>query len=361
MNDRLLIITVGIIYLNGCSTTSPDNSSGPTGEGWMFEQVATGVSVGIHSSLTVTSDSRVHMAFHDNINKKLHYAERTTEGGWTIVKLDSLGWKGLGVTIEAGPGDTRHMAYQDMWLDDLRYARCDGNSWEYESIEPLTSQGVSPVILVKEVDIHIAEICGSHIHYRYGSLNNWSMTRNPPSGGAPCQIDMAIGPAGPVIAVAFNVTIGTQYAKTEYGVVLVKTDSTSSLGWDYQRIVDGCQEPTNVAIAYDGVGILHLLYTDNDGVLHDEAGSVVDQNIQAGTLQIDMSQDGSLWVFYAINGGLAVSQYVPGGAWQRVTTIQNVNPDGKWDLHVCSDGLLHVSFYDRSRHELWYARWDGVN
>jgi len=59
---RRSILTLFFVLLaGGCGS---EGATGPTEQGWVLEKVASGNLVGVHSSLTTSSDGTVHVVYH---------------------------------------------------------------------------------------------------------------------------------------------------------------------------------------------------------------------------------------------------------------------------------------------------------
>lgn len=355
--SRIAVTVAAMITCAACSSSS----TGPSGNNWVLELVASGNEVGLHSSLTTTSDGTVHLAYHDSYDLKLFHARRIGPGSWEHTQLDTIGWIGKGVNICTDPGDTLHMVYQDIYVKDLRYARNDGQSWVSERIDLFTSEGISPMVRLSTDGIHIVEFSQerSQINYWTGSLNNWVLSSSIYLISGKSSFGFAIGPEGPAIAAIAKVS---SWRSSLFNLLFLKADTPT--GPFRSTVVESDLGSNDISylslcLEWDSAGTRHLLYRFSGGRLVDSATGTIDSNVGNGIVRIQKSTSGELWILYPLGSGLAVARFTAGSGWSRIARIQHLNPEGRWGLHVDNDGVVHVSVYSASRKELWYGRWES--
>ncbi len=351
-----MIIT--LIVLGGCSR-SP---TGPGGGGWTFEPVANGDQVGLHSSLTTTSDGSVHILYHDAKDLTLHHARRVAPGKWERVQVDTIGWKGEDVVISRGAGDTLHVAYQDMFVDNLRYASFDGTSWAYERIDPFRSAGEEPIIDPRGDGIHLLELKSdrNNINYWHGGLGNWTLLSDIHVNSPRSSLALAHGPTGHAVAVFATQT--TYYGRSIHKYDLLLFTAADPAGqWTKTVLVTDLLRSDysfqSLAMDYDQAGQRHILYRLGNGDLIDLAGGRIARGVVAGRIRIKRGPGGELWVLYPFKEGLGISRLYTDG-WRRETSISDLNSFGKWSMHIDENGTIHVSIYSHAERRLWYGRWE---
>ncbi len=339
----------------GCSRTP----TGPGGNGWTFEPVATGLQVGLHSSLTTTSDGTVHILHHDADELSLYHARRTAPRAWESVRIDTIGWKGRDVTLTCGPGDTLHAAWQDIFVKDLRYATFDGTLWRYDRLDPWKSSGEEAIVDARGDGVHLLELMAerSRVQYWIGGAGDWTLEGEITMSRPRSVLALAWGPTGPAIA---GFASSTSSRLTRFDLRLfTATDPRGT--WTKSTLVQGLQRDEftyqSLAMDYDETGVRHILYRRGNGDLIDLAGGRVAREVEEGRVRIGRDPAGILWVLYPLEDGFGISSLRSDG-WRRETTVRDIDHLGKWALHIDGAGTLHISFYDHSQHRLWYGRWE---
>ncbi len=344
-----------VLLTGGCGS---EGVTRPTGRGWVFEILDSGNLAGVHSSLTTSTDGTVHVVYYDGDSERLYYARRIGPDQWVRTRIDTVGRFGRFVTIETGPGDTLHLAYQDNYHADLRYAKFDGSEWNYERFVPSESFGGSPKLLIEPDNLHLLEINADtdRINYWIGSFQNWRLAGQIFVYRISINTyDFTVGPDGPVIVV-----FEERYSQ---GTTLVlKTAAAPESLWTSTEVATSIDPGSTPACEYDQDGDLHILYQKTDGRIYDTAAGMVDEGRDNGLIRLcrGPGPDGGLWALYPHEEGLGLARFTSGGSWQRQTIIDNLNPYGQYDLHVAKDGSISISVYSDTSRELYYGRWEGL-
>ncbi|MFC1500443.1 hypothetical protein ACFL6T_05450 [Candidatus Zixiibacteriota bacterium] len=352
-----IIIIITLFVWGGCSK-SP---TGPAGGGWTFELVDAGSQMGWHSSLTTTSDGTVHILYHDGYELTLNHARRIAPDVWERTRLDTIGWKGEDVAVSCGLGDTLHIAYRDMFVKDLRYARYDGTDWVYDRLDPFRATGEEVIIDSRSDGVHMLELKddSNQLNYWHGGLENWNLVSYIHINGPRPTLALAQGPAGPVLSLFAT---QTSYSRSvqKYDLLLYTADDPAG-PWVKTTLISDLLRTDysyqSLAMDFDEMGQLHLLYRLTDGDLHDMAGSRVAREVEAGRVRINRGPGGDLWALYPISDGFGLSNF-RGGVWRRMTSINALNHLGKWAMHIDGEGTVHISVYSHSGHRFWYGRWE---
>jgi len=354
-----IVLTLAPIALPGCGKDVPTR---PSAEGWSFELVASGERIGFHSSLTTTSDGTVHIAYYDDAGRKIFHARRLAAGNWEHTRLDSIGWYGRHPVIKSSPGDTLHLAYKDIYHNDLRYACFDGHVWTYERIDPYLSYGGSPVMLLRTDGIHLLDmnIERNVVGYWRGRPSNWTREGSIYVSRPVSSFGFAIGPLGLTLAI-FTESYNYWGQSSVGSDLLLKTTPSPGQSWSQTvlTVIEG-RPPSSPVLEYDGDGILHILYQKNSNALHDIGTGFVDITSGQGMIRLQKGSTGDLWLLYRKNDGLVLRHLVPGGFWSHITAIDDLDAEGQYDLHIAADGSIHICVYSRSLQELLYGRWEGV-
>ena len=367
---RLLFALVVCLLLIGAGCGS--DVTGPTGNGWTLEQIASGHLVGAYSSLTTAADGTVHVAYHDARRYRLFHARRMGPDQWEATRIDSAGWMGHDVVLRAGSaGDTLHLAYQDVWEKRLRYARYDGFSWNYEYVNLSTAYGERPALFLQPDGPHLVELNTDtdQVAYWTRTGSGWSRLSTQRVSNARPALAFTIGPFGPAFAIVTYKTLAGSFSNFPIGYrILLYTAAGGDGPWtgvelDQREFTPETGKardatPRGIGIESDPDGVLHVLYRDVDGVLRDSAGDPVDTGVRNAFLQVRRDPVGDLWVLYPRGSGLSLSRWTAGGGWNRVAAIGSLNPEGVWDLHIDDAGGVHVSVYSAATRSLWYGLWE---
>ena len=352
---RSILALLCVLLSGGCGS---EEVTRPTEQGWVFEKLASGNLVGVHSSLTTSSDGTVHVIYHDGDYNRLYHARRVGPDQWVTTRIDTVGRFGRYVTVETGPGDTLHLAYKDIFHADLRYAMFDGSVWNYERFETSTSFGGSPVLKVEPDNLHLLEINTEkdRINYWLGSFQNWRLAGQINAYRlATNTFDFTLGPDGPVI-----VTFEEWYSQGT-SLTLWTASAPESL-WTSTVIATSIDPSSTPSCEYDENGLLHVLYKNSSGEIYDTASGMIDEGVDDGLIRLhrDSGPNGGLWALYNHDDGLGLAAFQFGNTWERQTLISNLHPFGLYDLHVAEDGSIHISVYSETLKELYYGRWEGV-
>lgn len=363
-------ITTSIVLLLTAAGCGSNKLTDPGGDGWVFELVASGPRVGIHSSLATASDGTVYLAYHDDRLHNLHLAERTGVNQWIYTELDTSGWMGEFVDICVDAGDTLHLAYQDSWNRVIRYACFDGAAWEYEHLELFTSRGESPSLIARPDGIHLVEIdTGTDASGGYGELYYW---RKSQSGWEKLSsisgsyyrpyLGYTYGADGPVIA-----TISFYFPARPVRAWYWIRKYTSSDGYHpwttttvlFAESYTAVEYGNNaISVAIDHTGRCHLIYLGRDNVLIDTTCGVVDEGVSDSLIRLERGPTGDLWLLYRRGNDFILGHFDTGGEWAQTARVTGTRPDGRYDMHVDPSGKIHISFYDGASEELWYGQWE---
>ncbi|MFC1559000.1 hypothetical protein ACFL39_00210 [Gemmatimonadota bacterium] len=379
----LLGIGVSVLFLvANCSNERLLNISGVD---WQLEEVASGRLLGLHSSLAVTSDETVHIAYHDPIRYRLYHAERIADSEWRRAPVDTPGWVGNGIVLLSDTADHLHLFYQDYVVSSIRHTQFDGTDWYSDYIGPASSRGEYVELVDEAGELHLVEMSPDtdKIHYWKGNASTWNYighkTLNNDFEFRSCfGFDLYDGK--PTIALiyltCYQEKFGdyrsqpTQLGLDGYEVRIFRYDELLTTSWSdsvYVKVEMGKNSdlvrkhaPKAVAHIYDSEGTLHLIYRDHEGTLLDLCGETIDTGVANGFLRCRKGPGGDLWLLYQVGKGLALAHRPLGSSWERIGMISHVDPDGRMDLHIDSDNVPHVSFYSRNGERLWYGRWDGA-
>ncbi|MFC1627640.1 hypothetical protein ACFL3H_00830 [Gemmatimonadota bacterium] len=352
---------IGIIITlsmgGGCSQAP----TRPEGGNWTFELVAAGEQIGLHSSLTTTSDGSVHLFYHDAHELTLNHARRTAPAVWEISRLDTVGWKGEDVAVSCGLGDTLHLAYRDIFVKDLIYARFDGTGWEYERIDPFRATGEEVIIDYRGDGVHMLDMQQelNQVNYWQRGSGEWTLLSSIQVNGPRSSLALAHGPTGPALALFVSQTANSRSIQKFDLLFYIAADPSGP--WSKTILLSGLLRTDytyqSLAMDYDDSGRIHVLYRQSGGDLVDLAGGRVARGVVAGRVRIDRAPGGELWALYPLEKGFGISIF-QNDVWRRMTTITGLDPLGKWAMFVDGEGTIHISVYSHAERRLWYGWWE---
>ncbi len=333
----------------------------PRGSGWSLEPVAMGNELGYHSAVAVSDDGTVHLAYHDAYHLRLFYARRAAPGQWLSTPIDTVGWKGEAVTLEAGIGDTLHLAYKDIFPEDLRYARFDGESWQYERLDTFHSGGENPYLVATPDGFSVVEMNTerSLVNYWRGGLGNWERVGCVSFTSSRASFAFCRGPNNLEIA-AFAKSSSWRSSSWQ---IEHRSALTPESNWTRNTLLSGLKSDDfyhrSLVMGYDANDRRHVLFRNGAGNLVDLAlGRPVDSEVRKAFVQLRRDSEGKLWILYARDRALILATYNELSArWDKRTAITTLDPAGRWDFQVDGDGAVHVSVYS-SAGRLWYGCWE---
>ncbi len=377
MKRNHLSIPALLIALLALSACGSDDITNPHGSGWVFELIASGREVGIYSGLATTADGTVHVAFADERRHDLYLARRQAPGDWVISEIDTVGWMGEFVTLFIDSNDHFHIAYQDIWNRRLRYAFEDGSGWTYsypyDPNNPIFATGESPMMIERHDGIHMVELnTAARSGSRSGSVNYWWLS---PGGWQKLSsfnltymrpfVGFTWGASGPVIGLIRKNEGGGAAVNSEFSIVR-QTATDGSGPWTRQYIVDVDSYESlkygdrPIATGFDDSGTLHLVYLGQEGVLKDTGGADVDTGVRNSRVVMKTGPGGELWLTWMKGTTLHLGRYMTGTGWERMGRIVDLDPDGRYDMHVDADGNIHVCVYHLPAQKLWYGQWEAT-
>ncbi len=379
---------------------------------WISEQIDTVWNGGSYSSLAVTPDGGVHVAYSDGgtlDNHGVRYASRSPDGTWAVDQVVDTGVRdGIeGVAIGVDGSGTVFIAYNDTTDGTLRCARGGPGAWTVETAAPA---GDPPSLAVDPVS--------GVTHLAFYDPGTKSVTYASPTAGDTWGteiVDTGWGDLGGEIAVAIDGTGRVQMAYEDWDNNQIKFAMGSYGAWSIQTAAEQVSLSFPPCIAVGDDGITRLLYRDvgsgevrlasnpsgawgvdvvmassfgrlscafaDDGTAH-----LVTQEIRDGPLLYGTNASGS-WVFREIGestwrASLALG---PDGTPHVLMTAQNYEamtsvlmyatpgPDDTWPVEtvgegfryrdtwigVDADGVPHVVFTDYTDNTTWETEWLG--
>jgi hypothetical protein len=303
----ILAVTLSVVALPQMLLPGPE----PTEEGeWHIETVDGIGYVGSGTSISLDSNDRPHISYHDLSNSQLKYANRTG-GFWLHVSIGKAGGPGLHTSIALDSGDRPHMSYQYYPSYDVRYASYTGSSWLIETADWAYDIGGYTSIALDNSD-------RPHISY-HESANGWLKYAKRNESVWNTEIADSTQSAGDYSSIALD---GNDYPHISY----YNADPYNELkyarwdgsAWNIEVVDSGNRVGKFTSIALDGDDFPHITYLDST------------------------------------NGDLKYARW-DGSAWN----IETVDSDGDvgWfsSIDLDNQDKPHISYFDWTNSNLKYA------
>ncbi|MFC1559180.1 hypothetical protein ACFL39_01160 [Gemmatimonadota bacterium] len=367
------ILALPSILLSAACSSDP--TSYLQGIGWVCEEVASGLEVGNHASITTTTDGTVHIAYHDTRYYRLYHANSNPAGGFIHTRIDTPGWVGSYLRLTAGQEDTLHLIYLDRKIQSIRYGIFSGDVWSFEYVGQNT-RGDRADILALDGLIHLVVLDQDRDKIDYWWRNNgiWSQGGDMSAYEIPRSSPSLISTNGNLYAAVSSIrmeaAIGVgqpegyrvyQYSSIDGGD---QWETTIVEERDLQRGVETySKSPRTVALITDPASNPHCIYYQPGGDLQDHISGIIDKGVTNSHIASCQGSAGDSWLLFQKQDDLVLARYLPGDGWSIVSKLRAVYPDrenGRWDLHVDSLDVVHAVVYNTRTSSLWYARWSAI-
>jgi hypothetical protein len=396
----MLIPVAGLAL--ACSAEEP---TGPTARQEVQRTLAPGVSpaavttsttvaqtgdVGRYTSLAVGSDGRRHVTYYDATNGDLKYATCASNcasaGSWTKGAIDKTGNVGVGSSLKISADGRRYVTYSDITNHGLKFATCGSTAtctaaadWTKTPIDLAGFGSFGSALALgqggtKEVsyrtggfnlDLRFAvclTACGQAVNWFRVLLDQTSVGGYPSSGTS-----LVIGPDGRRHISYFDGGEGDlRYATCAGGCY-------SALGWQNSLIDIGGVGPHS-SLAVGPWGVLHVSYYDytNGNLKYARCGFDCGGARSWKKVTVASLGDVGLYPSLAVeaNGRVHVSFYSQSGtalyyatcntnctmasSWTRAVLDGVLSAAGEYPSLAARDGVVQISYYDRSNSNLKY-------
>lgn len=273
---------------------------------WAVSTIDQGGDVGQYSSLAIDSNNKSHIAYYDNTNKKLLYAQNTS-GSWATSTISS-GNVGQYCSIAIDSDNYVHVSFYDTANEDLRYVTNSSGLWVTTLLDSEGSVG-------KYTSIKIGDHNAFHISY-YDETNN----------ALKCVSDV-------------------------YGF------------WDIETIDSGGVTGKYTSIALDSNDKMRISYFSNNDLKcaiknTTWSTSVLDEGNESvfgnySSLAIDSLDDMHISHYDSTSGSLRLVSSMSPAMWTNVT-VESGNVGSYSSIAVDSDNQEHISYYDEANGNLKY-------
>jgi hypothetical protein len=277
-----------------------------TGNTWSSEVVDTNI-VGIwqfrYTSLALDSNDYAHISYYFDAIDDLKYA-RWDGSSWNIENLDTFS------SLALDNNDYPHIGYYDETNDDLKYARWDGSAWNIEKVDWAASVGAYTSLRLDASD-------RPHISYYNNSAGDLMYAK---WNGASWDVETVdfMGNVGKWTSLALD---SNDYPHISYYDVDngdLRYAKWNGASWEINAIASFFDQGLHTSIDVDSAGNTHIAYYD-----------VTNEDLR-----------------YAFFSGSGWTMYSP----------DDVGDVGEW-LSLVVDGANHphISYYDNTKKDIKYA------
>lgn len=195
-----------IFYIDLVLAKTPLSYITNSGAKWVATVVDEQGDVGEQSSIAVDADGFVHIAYYDDTNGSLNYANNVE--GWSAVVVDNSSAKvGMYPSLGLDSEGLVHISYYDDVNKDLRYATNAGGSWSTDSRDTGGDVGLHSSLTVDANDaIHIVYLSSTSNNLKYtgNAGGDWVVNIVDNSGSVESRIATDIDSNGTVHAVYYR-------------------------------------------------------------------------------------------------------------------------------------------------------------
>ncbi len=289
---------------------------------WRIEWADYGWRIGEHTSIALDSLGNPHISYRDNYWLDLKYVWWNGTD-WDEETVDSTDDVGYYTSIALDSYDRPHISYYDATHQDLKYARFTPTGWIIETIDSDGDVGKYSSIALDASDYpHISYQNATGWNLRYARYvkppGEWQFTTVDSTGNVGLWTSLALDSSGNS-HISYSGAGGTLKYALRIGTTwsIDQVDSTGNPCWYSSLAIDSSSRP-------------HISYCDMRAAWPD--------------------------LKYARWDGVD---------WQ--IEIVPEPPAQDWDLGQYSSLALdssdypHISYYDNTHGDLWYAAWNGTH
>jgi hypothetical protein len=374
---------------------------------WSNSNLNVSVSASSSISLAVDDDGSYHISYYSTSDSSLVYMN-DANGWWESQVLDDNGEAGIKNAIAVNEFGRISVVYIDGITQHLKFITNDMATWRMFVVDPAgNGVGTSSDMAVDSDGVaHIAYYNGTALLYYTDAEGDYLHVLDENAGMNP---SIAVDDSGNIYISYYDETnqylkfatlkdgswttrivdssigVGTHSAVTVDGtgnVTIVYTDDqeqklkyvtgkanswTGLLYIDDSGLVDVISE---IDIAYDAIGSLHVSYVRSDSLYHAERAAGVwsvpemidDESAVEGDTSIACNDDGLIYIVYHVNGGtkgLKLATFDDAWTMQWVAKSDSYD-QGAWNsLTVDAAGQPQIAYSGPDGESLVYAAWHG--
>lgn len=343
-----------IFYIDLVATKSLLSYITNSGAKWVTSAVDQQGDVGEQSSLVVDAEGFVHIAYYDDTNGTLNYANNVN--GWVSIIVDNYSLSvGMNPSIALDSDGSVHISYYDATNQDLRYATNAGGAWSTDSRDAGGNVGLYSSLSIDENDaVHIVYLSSTSKNLKYtgNAGGDWVVNIVDNSGNVESKIDSGIDSNGTVHAVYYRSGELIHASQNVTGWYKESVDPSDQLGEGVSMFID---ENDVIYITYYNTFSSVLKYTNNangEWNSSDITGSSGEGGV-GNSISVDSNGNERIAYVDTIQDVLKYAER-RNGIWM----YQKVELEGcgeEISMAIDSLGRAHISYFDPVNNDLRYA------
>lgn len=343
-----------VFYIDLVLAKTPLSYMTNSGAKWVTEAVDQQGDVGEQSSIAVDAEGFVHIAYYDDSNGTLNYANNLN--GWQTVVVDnSSASVGLNPSIALDSEGNVHISYYDETNQDLRYATNAGGTWIVDSRDTGGNVGFYSSLSIDSDDgVHIVYLSSTSKNLKYtgNSGGDWVINLVDNSGNVDSRIASGVDSNDSVHVMYYRAGELIHANQTATGWFKESVESTDQLGEGISMYID---ENDVIYCTYYNAFSSTLKYIKNVGGEWNVSEPIESEGQGGVGSQIAVDSNGNERITYVdtVHGVLKYAER-RNGIWM----YQKVDLDGVGeDISMAMDSLgrAHISYYDPVSQDLRYA------
>ncbi|MHC1709459.1 MAG: fibronectin type III domain-containing protein [Methanomassiliicoccales archaeon] len=343
-----------IFYIDLVIAQTPLSYITNSGAKWVATTIDNQGDVGEQSSIAVDADGFVHIAYYDDTNGSLNYANNVE--GWNIVVVDnSSNQVGMYPSIALDSEGFVHISYYDYVNQDLRYATNAGGNWSSDSRDTGGDVGLHSSLTVDVNDaVHIIYLSSTSKNLKYtgNAGGDWVVNIVDNSGSVESKIATDIDSNGTVHAVYYRNGELIHANQNSTGWSKESVESTDQLGEGLSMFID---DNDVIYVTYYNTFSSLLKYVNNANGAWNTSEIIESGNAGGIGNAISVDSNGNERIVY-VDSAQSVLKYAErrNGIWM----YQKVDLEGcgeDMSMAIDSLGRAHISYFDPVSKDLRYT------
>ena len=355
---------------------------------WCFEIVDYPGDVGKYSSIAIDSSDNIHISYYDDTNNDLKYAKKTTTG-WTLSSLEDVGEDYEMISIYAttsialDSNDNPHIAFHDINGNNPKYGYDTGSGWGSTKLETGNSKNGNWISLALDSSdgVHIAYY-NSAYHLEYAFCNSGGC--DAPGDFSKTTVDSGtttgqwnsiavLSTDKPCISYFDDSNDDLRYAEYDTSWASTAVDSTNFVGQYTSLAID---DNDYRHISYLSVTGANLKYakckgtcttSGNWGIATPDSANIVGLHTSIAIDDNDYPHisymDGTYGSEALKRAQCTEDECWSDDDWEAEIVHHDVDgPIGTFtSIELDSNNNPHISYYDPTDHNVWYAEKTGAS
>ncbi len=343
-----------IFYIDLVLAKTPLSYMTNSGAKWVASVVDGQGDVGEQSSIAVDEDGFVHIAYYDDSNGTLNYANNVE--GWSTAVVDNSSSKvGMYPSIALDSEGFVHISYYDHVNQDLRYATNAGGSWSTDSRDTGGDVGLHSSLTVDVNDsVHIIYLSSTSQNLKYtgNAGGDWVINLVDNSGNIDSRIATDIDTNGTVHAVYYRDGELIHAKQNASSWSRESVESSDVLGEGVSMYID---ENDVIYVTYYNTFSSQLKYVNNANGTWNSSEIIESGNAGGIGNAISVDSNGNERIAY-VDSVQSVLKYAErrSGIWM----YQKVDLEGCGEdisMAIDSLGRAHISYFDPVSKDLRYT------